>query len=75
MAVEGMGRTTSVEVITGSPETIYTYVIDGVRDVIRTLDVQAEDAEDEVVQSEIVAGLHLLQAKVAGKQEDRKSVV
>ena len=73
MAVEGMGRTTSVEVITGSPETIYTYVIDGVRDVIRTLDVQAEDAEDEVVQSEIVAGLHLLQAKVAGKQEELKA--
>lgn len=52
---------------------IYSYVTDGVREVIRVLETQAEDAEDEAVQSEIVAGLNLMQAKVAGKQEELRA--
>lgn len=44
------------------PEKIYAYVTDGVRDVVRMLETQAEDAEDEEIQGEIVAGLNLMQA-------------
>ncbi len=57
----------------GSPEKIYSYVTGGVREVIRALETQAEDAEDEAVQSEIVAGLNFMQAKVAGKQEELRA--
>ena len=57
----------------GSPEQIYSYVTDGVRDVIRALETQAADADDESVQSEILAALSLMQARVAGKQEQLRA--
>lgn len=57
----------------GSPEQIYSYVTDGVRDVIRALETQAADADDESVQSEILAALSLMQARVADKQEQLRA--
>lgn len=57
----------------GSPEQIYSYVTDGVRDVIRALETQAADADDESVQSEILAALSRMQARVAGKQEQLRA--
>jgi gas vesicle protein len=56
-----------------SPEKIYAYVTDGVRDVIRALEAQAEDTEDAAVRIEIIAGLNLMQAQIAGKQEELRA--
>ncbi|WP_115005254.1 hypothetical protein [Xanthomonas campestris] len=56
-----------------APEQIYGYVTDGVRDVIGALESQACDADDEAVQSEIIAALSLMQARVAGKQEELRA--
>lgn len=69
MSPDNSGREGLAELDASSPEKIYAYVTDGVRDVIRALDMRADDAEDEAIQSEIIAGLNLMQAGIAGKQE------
>lgn len=56
-----------------SPERIYAYVTDGVRDVIRALETQAEDTEDAAVRNEIIASLNLMQDQVAVKQEELRA--
>lgn len=56
-----------------SPEQIYAYVTGGVKDVISALEGQAEDAEDAVVQSEIINDLRVVQADVAKQQEELRT--
>lgn len=70
MDAEKAGRTGVTALDTGSPEKIYAYVTDGVRDVIHAMDERAEDAEDEGVRSQIVSGLSRMQAHVAEKQKE-----
>jgi hypothetical protein len=73
MGHDNSGLKSIVELDGRSPEKIYAYVTDGVRDVIRALEIQAEDTEDAAVRSEIIAGLNLMQAQVAGKQEELRA--
>lgn len=56
-----------------SPERIYAYVTDGVRDAIRALETQAEDTGDATVRSEIIAGLNLMQTQIASRQEELRA--
>ncbi|MGY0635131.1 hypothetical protein [Luteimonas sp. A478] len=56
-----------------SPEDIYSYVINSVRDIIRALEVETDDDDDVAVQSEILAALSVMHAKVARNQEDLKA--
>lgn len=63
----------TIDLDADSPEQIYSYVTDGVRDVIHALETQAADADDEPVQSEILAALSLMQARVATKQEELRA--
>ncbi|MBD9537386.1 hypothetical protein IB227_16170 [Stenotrophomonas sp. STM01] len=63
----------AVDLDAGSPEQIYSYVTQGVRDVICALETQNADADDESVQSEIIAALNLMQARVAAKQEELRT--
>lgn len=73
MNAERLGSAGAARTATHSPERIYGYVTDGVRDVIGALETQAEDAEDEAVRSEIVASLHLMQASIANRQEELRA--
>lgn len=73
MRASDVGAVGVADLDAGSPEQIYTYVTNGVRDVIHALETQAADADDEPVQSEILAALSLMQARVAGKQEELRA--
>ena len=73
MRPDDFGQKSVVELDGRSPEKIYAYVTDGVRDVIRALETQDEDTEDAAVRSDIIAGLNLMQAQVAGKQEELRA--
>jgi len=73
MRASDVGAVGVADLDAGSPEQIYSYVTNGVRDVIHALETQAADADDEPVQSEILAALSLMQARVAGKQEELRA--
>ena len=73
MRPDDFGQKSVVELDGRSPEKIYAYVTDGVRDVIRALETQDEDTEDAAVRSDIIAGLNLMRAQVAGKQEELRA--
>lgn len=75
MRATDVGGGSVADLDAGSPEQIYGYVTEGVRDVIRALESRAEeaDADDEPVQSEIIAALNLMQARLAGKQEELRA--
>lgn len=73
MRANEMGTVGVADLDAGSPEEIYSYVTDGVRNVIRALETQAADADVESVQNEILAALSLMQARVAGKQEELRA--
>lgn len=61
------------ELDAGSPEQIYSYVTDGVRDVIGALEAHAADAEDESVQTEVIAALNRMQERVSAQQEELRA--
>ncbi len=73
MRASDVGAVGVADLDAGSPEQIYSYVTNGVRDVIHALETQAADADDEPVQSGILAALSLMQARVAGKQEELRA--
>jgi len=61
---------TAADLDTRSPEQIYDYVTEGVREAISALENEDVDADDAPVQREIIAALRHMQADVAAKQDE-----
>lgn len=56
-----------------SPEHIYTYITEGVREAMQALDAKADEVEDEDMRSKVVAGLGLMQAHMVARQQELKA--